>query len=399
MARNLFTMDDDDGNVRIENEYGVRNYVTFNMNTRETNLICNGTPKAYPLGELLIDFITLDDDGLLSLYEEDRQELLDHLGNIDASDFDWDRYAYMPNEYVRNYLKQNNISLDAFAKKVEISQLLWRHEGIHPYFQLIDLYTSILPADNETLLKETLNLKLLKEKATEIVRFCLDIETEKLGKLTAIQRYFYYYSSGRGRIPQNFKSRIITLPNRIPLNDYPVFYKPLPIGFDVSMVWELTSLSDLKTPQDITDGTIEYLQKRDIQIYKAYEINSFADIIYLELFYMILNNVSIKRCEWCGKYFVLKGDYVNKYCSRLPFGKQQPCRQLGSSRDFQKRVKKSEANVQYMRAYKRMHSRIKYGMLTKEGFKKWNMEAVGKTQLCEAGELSMEEFKKWMGNQ
>lgn len=113
---------------------------------------------------------------------------------------------------------------------------------------------------------------------------------------------------------------------------------------------------------------------------------------------LILNNIAVKKCEWCGKNFVLKGDYGTKYCSRIPRGKKQTCQHFGSTRDFNARVKKSDASVEYGKAYKRMHARIKYGMLTKEEFKKWNMKAVVQTQLCEDGKLSFEELKEWLGN-
>ena len=65
---------------------------------------------------------------------------------------------------------------------------------------------------------------------------------------------------------------------------------------------------------------------------------------------------------------------------------------------------KLQNNLRYGKAYKRMHARIKYGMLTKEEFKKWNMKAIEKTQLCEDENLpedkrpSLEELKEWLGN-
>jgi hypothetical protein len=68
------------------------------------------------------------------------------------------------------------------------------------------------------------------------------------------------------------------------MKDYYVFYKKLPNNFDVSTVWKLTSLDELKTPQDVTDSTIEFLKQENVQLYDAYEVNSFADIIYLELY-------------------------------------------------------------------------------------------------------------------
>jgi len=382
-------MEDSKGYIHFSSEYDLRSYVTFNTQKKEMTIFGTNGQNTYATGELLIDFVTLDDEIFLSPYEEDRLELLENLHLVNASDFDLD-FKGVLNEYVENYLKQNNISLDDFAKKVAIYDWVKRHEHIHPYFRLIDLYTSILPMNNNTLLNGVLNLKPLKEKASEIIEFCLDVDTEKLNSLTAEKRYFFYAASRRGSLPRNFKSRVITLPDKIPMKDYNMFYKKLPDDFDVSMI--------LKIQQNITDSTIDYLKQEDIQIYEAYEVNNFADMIYLELYQMILNNIAVKKCEWCGKYFVLKGDYGTKYCSRTPKGKKQTCQHLGSTRDFNERAKKSDAGIEYSKAYKRMHARIKYGMLTKEEFKKWNMKAIEKTQLCEADGLSLEKFKEWLGN-
>ncbi len=403
IRKNYFTMEDREGYIRLNSEYDLRNYVTFNAQKKEITVFGINGQNTYAIGELLIDFVTLDDEVSLSLYEEDRLELLENLHLVNASDFDYDLKGVL-NEYVENYLKQNHISLDEFAKKVAIYDFVKRHEHIHPYFKLVDLYTSILPVDNTILLNDLLNVKCLKEKALEIIGFCLDMDTEKLNSLTAEKRYFFYAASRRGSLPRSFKSRIITLPDKIPMKDYNVFYKKLPDDFDVSTVWELASLDELKTPQDAIDSTIEFLKQENVQLYDAYEVNSFADIIYLELYQMILNNIAVKKCEWCGKYFVLKGDYGTKYCSRIPKGKKQTCQHLGSTRDFNARTKKSDAYKEYLTAYKRMHARIKYGMLTKKDFKEWNVKALEKTQLCEDSRLpenekpSLDELKEWLGN-
>ena len=397
IRKNVFTIEDSQGYIRLRSEYDSKGYITFNGQRKEMTVFGIDSQKTHSIGELLIDLVTLDDKTFLSLYEEDRLELIEELHLINASDFDYDLKGVL-NEYVENYLKQNHISLDDFAKKVAIFDWVKRHEHIHPYFRLIDLYTSILPMDNDVLLNDVLNLKKLKEKAIEIIELCMDVDTEKLNGLSSEKRYYFYTASRRGSLPRNFKSRVITLPDKIQAENYKVFYKTLPNDFDVSKVWELTSLDELKVPQDVAESTIDYLKQEDVQIYEAYEVNNFADMIYLELYQMILNNIAVKKCEWCGKYFVLKGDYGTKYCSRIPRGKKQTCQHLGSTRDFNARVKKSDASVEYGKAYKRMHARIKYGMQTKVEFKKWNMTAIAQTQLCEDGKLSFEEFKGWLGN-
>jgi hypothetical protein len=138
-------------------------------------------------------------------------ELLENLHLVDASDFDFDLKGVL-NEFVENYLKQNHISLDEFAKKVAIYDFVKRYEHMYPYFKLIDLYTSILPVDNVVLLNDLLNLKQLKEKALEIIRFCLDVDTEKLNSLTAEKRYFFYTASRRGNPPVTLRAGLSPCP-------------------------------------------------------------------------------------------------------------------------------------------------------------------------------------------
>lgn len=396
MKIDAFTMEDAEGFIHFEDEYSRKAYVTVNEQSKEITLYSENHSETHPMGEMLTDFVTPDEDRF-AFYEEDRQELIQDLHLVDASALEED-YSGMMNPFVENYISEKRIDRDDFAKKVAIYDFVNRFEEVHPYFRTIGFYSTILPTDNETLLNGVLNLEQLREKALGIIRFCLDADTEKLSCLDTDKRYFYCLASGRGRIPQNFKSRILTAPDKITLNDYPVFYKPMPKDFKARTMFTLTTLSDLKKPQDITDETIDFLTKEDIQIHEAYEVTTFADIVYLELFQMILHNISVKKCELCGRYFVRKGEYKGKYCDRVPSGYKQTCQQIGSTRDYNQRNKKSEAKAEYMRAYKRMHSRIKYGMITREEFKQWNMKANDRMLLCDSGELSLEEFKGWLGN-
>jgi hypothetical protein len=98
---------------------------------------------------------------------------------------------------------------------------------------------------------DALDLRPLREKALEILRFCLDVDTEKLNRLEDAKRYYDYVASGREKIPQNFKSRVITIPDKIPMESYPVFYKPLPKDLKARIMTTVASLSDLKLQADL----------------------------------------------------------------------------------------------------------------------------------------------------
>jgi len=94
----------------------------------------------------------------------------------------------------------------------------------------------------------------------------------------------------------------------------------------------------------------------------------------------------------------MKGDYSNKYCDRIPKVKKQTCQQLGLSKDFCTRMVKSPAQVENMKAYKRMHSRIKYWMITKEKFGVLRSATKKQAALCERSDVSISELKRFFGN-
>lgn len=394
MKKRISSRSDKHGYLRLSNEYEQCTYLTFNRN--DTTVISHDMSVTYTLGEMLIDFISLDED-ILDLFEKDRLQLIDEIHLINANDFEWDFYG-MVDKFIENYLAEKNISKDDFAKKVAIFDLLQHYEDFHPYFTMLDLYTNIIPYDNAVLLTQMLNLKTLIAGIKELAAFCFDVEMEHFGKLSAEKRYYYYHASGRGSIPQSLRTRVLALPDKILPEDYGVFFKTLPKDFDMGKVWKLSSVHGLKQAQDITKDTADYLSNEDIKLYEAYEVQSISEMAYLEIYQMLLANTAIKKCDLCGKYFVMKGDYNNKYCDRKAPGKKQTCQHLGSSKDFRLRKSNSPTYMEYMKAYKRMHSRINYGLITKEKFDIWRDAAKEKKELCERGELAVEDFKAWLGN-
>jgi len=54
--------------------------------------------------------------------------------------------------------------------------------------------------------------------------------------------------------------------------------------------------------------------------------------------------------------------------------------------------------VAFQKAYKRNHSRQRVGKMTQKEFYEWSEEARHKRGECEAGRLTLDEFKAWLGN-
>ena len=127
--------------------------------------------------------------------------------------------------------------------------------------------------------------------------------------------------------------------------------------------------------------------------YNAYDAQSVA---LLELFKMIQNNLFVKRCGYCGRYFVLKYNYENKYCDRIPSGESKNCQTLGAMKDYQQEIKNNPARLAHKRAYKKINDYKNKGIVSEAVYSEWIDAAKGKLTDCLSGKLSIIDFEQWL---
>ncbi|QRN84860.1 hypothetical protein JR334_07720 [Clostridia bacterium] len=137
-------------------------------------------------------------------------------------------------------------------------------------------------------------------------------------------------------------------------------------------------------------------------IYEEYKVDSLFEVLFLEIYYMILEQVLVKKCRNCGKYFVLKNKNV-EYCNRLideydDNTDDRTCSDVGPKLSYQKKLEADQPLKSYSRAYKTHYARIKSGKLTKPGFFEWQQEAKEKLEQVRSGEYDLEDYKKWLKN-
>lgn len=122
---------------------------------------------------------------------------------------------------------------------------------------------------------------------------------------------------------------------------------------------------------------------------------SFEELFYLLFMKMVVNNISLKRCGHCGKYFVKHKNYNNEYCNRLIPGKNKTCKDVGAV----KKYKKNEDQITkiFNRAYKTYYARLtKYHKISPDSFADWLSRASQKRDEAKNGLITEEEFKNWI---
>lgn len=104
----------------------------------------------------------------------------------------------------------------------------------------------------------------------------------------------------------------------------------------------------------------------------------------------------MRRCKYCGRYFVLYGNSKQEYCDRPMEGSRGTCKEAGAMKLYVQRQNTDPAIRAYKRAYKTNYARIAYGLTTKEEFYEWSKQARLMRNKCAAGEISLEDFEAWL---
>lgn len=111
---------------------------------------------------------------------------------------------------------------------------------------------------------------------------------------------------------------------------------------------------------------------------------------------MTREDVRIKRCKNCGRYFILEKGNL-EYCDRIAASETKPCNEIGKSRTYEQRITGgSSAMALYRKAYKTHFARIRSGNMTREEFDRWKAEAADKRRLAESGKLDFDEYATWL---
>ena len=120
------------------------------------------------------------------------------------------------------------------------------------------------------------------------------------------------------------------------------------------------------------------------------------DLVGFHLKECVRQEVKARICKNCGRYFIIRGRTTAQYCDRVINGNRS-CREIGAPRVWEKRKSGEPLFIMYRREYKKRFAWIKAGKLTRETFYAWGERARGKKAECEAGVITAEEFKLWLG--
>jgi hypothetical protein len=217
----------------------------------------------------------------------------------------------------------------------------------------------------------------------------------------ALNRYSYYddfypvneslKSQPNPTVAFDKYSYAVDFPHTSEYDDYKELFKPLKT-IDCSDLISTDLPDKYKSP--LASIIKETKTLSDITFFKEYTVSNLEQLLYLEIFYMVNSDTTIRKCRNCQKYFV-PSTKRSIYCNRV-FKGNKTCAEIGSRNTFNNKASEEPALKLYIRAYKTHYARIYSGKITQDEFNSWSLEAKNRLEDVRANKLSIEDYKSWL---
>lgn len=148
------------------------------------------------------------------------------------------------------------------------------------------------------------------------------------------------------------------------------------------------------------DKALQILFDEKISFSYEYECKTFEQFLQICFFTCLTQNLNIKKCENCEKYFIAYQRSDEKYCSRTsPQDKNKTCKQYSNLENWKNNINSNEELKMYRRIYmaKQMQTRRNPNNLElKVSFDNWKKEAQSIRNKYVHGEIDKEKFLLWL---
>ncbi|MBE6069899.1 MAG: hypothetical protein E7211_19725 [Clostridium lundense] len=128
---------------------------------------------------------------------------------------------------------------------------------------------------------------------------------------------------------------------------------------------------------------------------EVYTFDSLGAFLYVDFFHGLRLNHIPKRCDNCGRYFLIAGGKYNNYCERtLKDDPDKTCRDVGARRKYGEKCKDDPVWLAYNRAYKTHYARYMKKKMTAAQFEQWSRQAVEWRNAASEGKLPQAEYER-----
>ena len=252
----------------------------------------------------------------------------------------------------QQYAEEVLATLDTIAPKhvyFELLRLEWRDRLEQAKRQNYENIAGLLPRKELTHIPS--NIHTMQEQVNTLFAHVLDLDTSpKEPVQKKMVRYYNYRGDDQ-------------------LNTFQ--FQPQPMSFEVI---DRKTFTEVLYPKNIYD-MIDYFVREFVK-----------------------QEQPVRICKNCNRYFALSGRSDAEYCNRPIDDKGRTCRDVGAIKVWTEKRKDDDVFKVYRREYKKRFGWIRAGKIEQEDFYAWSEKAREQKAKCDAGEISLQEFVRWLTN-
>lgn len=203
---------------------------------------------------------------------------------------------------------------------------------------------------------------------------------ENIAELTPFERYY--------------TSRISNNANKIEK-----YRENIEIRFDLDPNYSTESRIDTVKEKDIIQIIKNYDDVNLIPFSHGYFCETISGICYISLLEIInTKDLVIKKCQYCGKYFIPQNRNDELYCNNI-YKDEKTCKEIGSQGVFKQKLEQDDVSKLYRTTYHKKFNRARRNPDNEEykkDFDWWRENAKRWKQDVENGKKTKDEFKEWL---
>lgn len=342
------------------------------------------------LGELLFDFLSLDFKEYDSLYEKvgyggDGFEINDLKDLIKQ----YPKTAQDNENLLKNFLSRYSHDDSCEIREYVSWFLLENRDSFttlyqHPFINLSDTFIEGVLYDFNNYYYD-INLAELQKIMTKLIHFCF---LDNTNDLTPLERYYYVCATGGLKYAIELHATTLFSPKNL-------FYE---LAREKNQNYLIHS-----NVEPINDLTRQKL-KGNVSVSLVFECKTVRDFLFWEFNSLLSQNTKVKRCTYCNRLFVAKGNYNTDCCDRVLNGNKYSCKKMMAIKRRKEKMQSSVITHEYEKAYKRMYARQSNHKISAEDFRLWVETASNKRDLAIAeydrnpSDDIIQQFKEYLGN-
>lgn len=328
---------------------------------QQKNNPLSGSVVAVPLGESLFEFMYADFDSLYDevkfiLYKFEEIKLQDAESGMQDNINQF--LSYRAYKKLINHIAFGSTASALFPPSIKDGADI--SEAMYDYYQY---------------------LKMLQQECKAILEFCFDskFQPDVLGNMTPAVRYYLY-------------RKINKMP---PFIEFDEEQRLLLEDKKTAADYDPLALADFAHEHNIDAYTLMYFRNYNHKPVIRYRCESLHKFLELEFNKIMEYGINLKRCERCGQFFTIKGNYDARYCNRIHPGEIRTCRDLAAEENYKNKMAEDKAIPIYRKYYRRYSARVKVNQIKKPDFNKWKYAALTKRDECSNGKITVEEYIDW----